>query len=211
MKKHLPVFPLSIVAFPREQLHLHIFEPRYRQLIKECDETGTTFGIPTVLGGKLQDFGTEMRLTNIERVYPNGEMDVRTEGVQTFKIIDFYDLAQGKLYAAADVEILDADTNGYHMTNQEIVRHVRELFQIMNVMKSLPSDLQDFVTYDVAHHVGFSVEQEYEFLCLPTEGDRQEFMLEHLEHILPTVREMERLRERALLNGHFKYIVPPNV
>ena len=67
----------------------------------------------------------------------------------------------------------------------------------------------DFKTYQLAHYVGFTIEQEYTFLCLKTEIERQDFMNDHLTRILPVVREMEFLRQRALLNGHFKNIVPP--
>ena len=62
MTDFLPLFPLKLVAFPGEELNLHIFEPRYKQLIRECEQNGTTFGIPTFLDNKVLDFGTEIEL-----------------------------------------------------------------------------------------------------------------------------------------------------
>ena len=57
MTDFLPLFPLKLVAFPGEELNLHIFEPRYKQLIREFEQNGTTFGIPTFLDNKVLDFG----------------------------------------------------------------------------------------------------------------------------------------------------------
>ena len=54
----LPLFPLRLVAFPGEDLNLHIFEPRYKELIQECDEKGITFGLPPFIDDKMQTFGT---------------------------------------------------------------------------------------------------------------------------------------------------------
>ena len=79
----------------------------------------------------------------------------------------------------------------------------------MKIQKAVPSNTADFKTYDIAHYVGFTIEQEYEFLCMQTEAERQDFMDDHLTHILPVVREVEFLKQRALLNGHFKNITPP--
>ena len=58
----LPLFPLKLVAFPGEQLNLHIFEPRYKQLFRECEENQITFGIPAFIDNKIMDIGTELKL-----------------------------------------------------------------------------------------------------------------------------------------------------
>ena len=67
MQKFLPLFPLNLIAFPMEDLNLHIFEPRYRELINECLDDGKTFGIPTFLDGKLPGFGTEVKITKLSK------------------------------------------------------------------------------------------------------------------------------------------------
>ena len=57
----LPLFPLDMVVFPRQQVLLHIFEPRYRELIGDCETDGITFGISPFLADGLANFGTEVR------------------------------------------------------------------------------------------------------------------------------------------------------
>ncbi|MCO6492912.1 MAG: LON peptidase substrate-binding domain-containing protein [Phaeodactylibacter sp.] len=209
MDKLLPLFPLQLVVFPGENLNLHIFEPRYRQLIKECEEKGTTFGIPAHIDGKMMTVGTEVELLSIEKRYPNGEMDIKTRGLGLFSINEFFRTAPNKLYSAGEVRPLPHDTNGDVLASAHILELVEELFSLMNIRKSIPSDPKGVVTYDLAHHVGFSLEQEYQFLCVTDERSRQEFMKMHLEKLIPIVKEMENLRKKAEMNGHFKNIIPP--
>lgn len=210
MKDFLPLFPLKLVAYPGERLNLHIFEPRYRQLIRECEQNSITFGIPTFIENKVMDFGTEMKLVSVEKKYESGEMDIKTLGVGIFKIHEFYKVAPNKLYSGADIQRLDIDTSSDFLKSQAILKGLEELFRILKINKEVPKEPDQFQTYDIAHHVGFSLEQEYEFLCIPKERDRQEYMEAHIQRLIPVVKEMERLRKRAEMNGHFKNVIPPN-
>ena len=67
MHDFLPLFPLKLVVYPGEQLNLHIFEPRYKQLIREAEHNGTTFGIPAFIEENVMDIGTEIKLLSIEK------------------------------------------------------------------------------------------------------------------------------------------------
>ena len=80
MTNFIPIFPLGIVVYPGENVNLHIFEPRYKQLIKECSENKKSFGIPAVLDNRLQERGTLVSVTEVSKVYDNGEMDIKTKG-----------------------------------------------------------------------------------------------------------------------------------
>ena len=73
MEQQLALFPLQLVVFPGESLNLHIFEPRYRQLIEDAEQQGITFGVPTVIKGALQPIATEVSL----EVYPTAIPPVR--------------------------------------------------------------------------------------------------------------------------------------
>lgn len=210
MNEMLPLFPLQLVAFPGESLNLHIFEPRYRQLAKACEEEGATFGIPAYINGKVMEVGTEMRLVAVEKRYPNGELDIRTEGIRPFRIEQFFRQAPGKLYAGAQIDLLEyTSTEGDITISMQLIELIGELFALLSIDKPVPEDPATLQTFDVAHHVGFSIEQEYQFLCIPNELSRQEYMRAHLEKMLPVVREMNNLQERARMNGHFKNIQPP--
>jgi Lon protease-like protein len=209
MKDFLPLFPLKLVVFPDEKLNLHVFEPRYKQLVRECEQNGTTFGVPAFLDNKISDYGTELELLSIEKRYDSGELDIKTKGIGVFKIDTFYRTTPNKLYSGADIERMVNQEKGDLPLYELIREKVAELFTILNLKDNLNIQHNEFNTYHIAHHVGFSLEQEYEFLCLMSERQRQNYMFEHLQKLLPVVREMERLKKRAQLNGHFKNVISP--
>lgn len=210
MAAFLPLFPLQLVVYPSEKLNLHIFEPRYKQLIAECEVEGSTFGIPAFINNKVMDLGTEIKLLEVERKYPNGEMDIKTQGIGLFNIKKFYRTAPAKLYAGADIERLSFSTTGDYLLSEQIINYVIELFSILNINKNTPGDIHNFNTYQIAHHVGFTLEQEYAFLQRTEEKDRQTYLVDHLQKLIPIAKEMENIRRKVKMNGHFKNITPPN-
>ncbi len=205
------MFPLRLVAYPGEHLNLHIFEPRYKQLINECEVKGITFGIPAFINDKIQDIGTEIELVSIDQRYPKGEMDIRTLGVGIFRVREFFPQVDNRLYAGAEVERLSYDLDGDFLKNEKILAHLGELYHILNITKPLPELSSSFHSYDIAHLIGLSLEQEYELLAITSEQSRQDFMLQHIERLLPIAKDMEELRRKVQMNGHFKNILPPDV
>ena len=211
MSSQMPLFPLQLIVFPNEKLNLHIFEPRYKQLIEECEEEGKTFGIAPFINREMMMMGTTMKLLSIEKVYPNGEMDVRTQGVDLFAIDHVYNPYPEKLYIGADVQSFSFDTEGNYLKSEKIVAQVTELFSLLAIPKDPPELSKGFSTYEIAHHIGLSLEQEFELLQIPTEKERQIFVLTHLEEMIPRVKQLSNIRERALMNGHFRNITPPKI
>lgn len=211
MSRQIALFPLQIVVFPGEAVNLHIFEERYRQLIRDCIADGITFGIPSFQDGQVQEFGTEVRLLSVEKKYAGGEMDVKTKGQGIFRIEEFMPTLGEKLYAGGTVRDYPHEKQEDPAVNGKIMLEVRKLFQAMQIKRTLPSNVRDFRTYDVAHYVGFNPEQEYDFLRTFDARSRQEMLLEQIQRVLPVVREMENMRNRAKLNGHFKNLIPPKL
>jgi Lon protease-like protein len=199
----LPLFPLNLVVFPDEPLNLHVFEPRYRQLILDCLENKQTFGIPPFLNEKLQDYGAEVELIEIARRHPDGRMDIKTKCVGAFKVVSYSNPAPNKLYAAGEVErIVHVDTAPF-LDKEKVITQVRELWQLVKANTDLPVET-DFLSFKIAHKIGLSLEQEYDLLAMPDEADRLELIITHLDHIIPIIREVERTKDRIKMNGHFK-------
>lgn len=204
MTNFIPLFPLNIVVYPGEDLHLHIFEPRYKQLITECHAAQKSFGIPAVINNKVQDFGTAVTITELSKVYDNGEMDIKTEGDKVFRILEVIEEIPDKLYSGAIVNYPDNYERGNPELMRKMMASIRELHQLLNVKKDFKKEDGALSAYDVAHHVGLSLEEEYELLNLLDERQRREYLKRHLTKVIPMVAGMEQLKEKIKLNGHFK-------
>ncbi|MBL0357835.1 MAG: LON peptidase substrate-binding domain-containing protein [Chitinophagaceae bacterium] len=204
MTNFIPIFPLGIVVYPGEELNLHIFEPQYKELVKDCKANGEQFGIPTVISNKVNEMGTLMELTEITAVYDNGEMDIKTRGIKVFRILEVIKDLPDKLYSGAIVNYPDNKEKGNRTLMTGVINAIRELHTILKVSKDFKKRDEDLWSYDVAHHAGMSLEEEYELLQLLQELQREEYLKQHLLKVLPVVSEMETLKNRIQLNGHFK-------
>lgn len=206
MTNFIPIFPLSIVVYPHEELNLHIFEPKYKQLVNECFKHKKHFGMPVVINGKMNELGTLLDVTEISKVYETGEMDIKTKGKRIFKILEPIDDIPDKLYHGAIVNYPQNHEHGRRFMMKKLIESLKLLHQLLKVNKPLIKDDEELWSYDIAHEVGLNLEQEYELLSLMDELYRQEYLKRHLAKVIPVVQEMESLKEKIKLNGHFKNI-----
>ena len=204
MTNFIPIFPLGIVLYPGEKLNLHIFEPRYKQLINECHAGKKPFGIPSVIDNKLQEYGSLAEIIEISLVQENGEMDIKTKGTIVFRILEIVKDVPEKLYNGAIVNYPDNNEKGSPELMRRVMNSIRDLHAILKVNKEFKKTDDEMKCYDVAHDVGLSLEEEYELLMLPDERQRQEYLKRHLAKVIPMVVGMEQLKEKIKLNGHFK-------
>ena len=204
MTNFIPIFPLGIVVYPGEELNLHIFEPRYKQLIQDSKENKKPFGIPAVINNIVSEMGTLMELVEIKEIYDNGEMDITTRGTKVFRILEVVKSIPDKIYSGAIVNYPQNYANGNRALMEKVIAGVRQLHTILKVNKSFKKSDEDLWSYEVAHHAGLSVNEEYDLLQLMHELQRQEYLKQHLLKVLPVVTEMEILKDRIQLNGHFK-------
>lgn len=204
MTNFIPIFPLGIVVYPGEHVNLHIFEPRYKQLIHECYSQKKQFGIPTVIENRLQDYGSLTEITELTKIYDNGEMDIKTKGSKIFRILEVIKEVPDKLYSGAIVNYPETNEDGNKELMKKVMNSIRELHKLLRVDKQFKKQDEEVKAYDVAHHIGLSLEEEYEMLHLLQERQRQEYLKRHLTKVIPLVAEMEQLKEKIKLNGHFK-------
>ena len=204
MTNFIPIFPLSIIVFPGENLNLHIFEPRYKQLITECFEQKKPFGIPAVVNKELKDLGTLVEVTAIKKLYEDGKMDITTRGVKVFRLLELIKEIPEKLYSGAIVTYPEDRNDGKGELMKKVVKGIKELHRLLEVSKDFKKSEEELKAFDVAHHMGLNIEEEYELLGLFREGQRQEYLKRHLGKIIPMLSEMENLKDKIKLNGHFR-------
>ncbi|MFM2138338.1 MAG: hypothetical protein RJA57_645 [Bacteroidota bacterium] len=204
MTNFIPIFPLQLVVYPGESLNLHIFEPRYKQLIRECHAASRPFGIPTVLGERMQEHGSLVEIAAIRKEYESGEMDITTRGIRVFRILEVIRQVPDKLYSGAIVSYPETRADGNAELMRRVLNSIRDLHALLQVTKEFASPDPDLCSFDVAHHIGMSLQEEYELLELFDERQRQEYLKRFLAKAIPLVAGMEQLKERVRLNGHFK-------
>lgn len=210
MTNFIPIFPLALVVYPGEDLNLHIFEPRYKQLIAESYEQKKLFGIPSIIDDKLQDYGTLVQVTEITNVHPTGELDIKTRGDKVFRILEVIKEIPDKLYCGAIVNYPANHGSGSPKIMSALLSSIRELHKMLDISKDFKKADEALNSYDVAHHIGLSVQEEYDLLNLVSELQRQEYLRLHLAKVIPMVAQMEGLKQKIKLNGHFKNLASFN-
>ncbi|MFK7951419.1 MAG: LON peptidase substrate-binding domain-containing protein [Ekhidna sp.] len=201
----LPLFPLNIVAFPGEAINLHIFEPRYRQLIADCTRDGSTFGIPSHVLNTI-DIGTEVKIVEISKEYPDGRMDIKTQGLRVFKVEEFHNPWKDRLYAGGAVTLLEEE-NDKDLTQLILFKElVSELFGWLKEVNIDVSEIQS--VFDIGHKIGLKLEEEYMLLDMRKESERLRFATNHLQKLIPSLERAQSAQDRIKQNGHFKHLNP---
>jgi ATP-dependent Lon protease len=206
----LPLFPLGLVLYPNEQLPLHIFEERYKDLTHYCLDHNVAFGIVLADDGRIADMGTTARIDRVVTEYPDGRMDIVVTGEERFHIIDVFDR---KSYYTADVELVEEDSGSVDLDLKErvITQHMKLLELAGRTVRPDLYDDVDRLSFVLAQNAGLSPSQKQEVLQITSERDRIEYLIDHFEALIPRVEQKEDLRRRIRSNGHFKDFPPEEV
>lgn len=204
---YLPFFPLKLIAFPGEELNLHIFEPRYRQLLADVEKDGINFGICSYLD-QITGFGTEVKLEQVFKRYEDGRLDIKTRGGRVFRILNFENPVPGKLYPGGEIEFLNDDLTITQALQLEYIFYLKEILHLLNY----PAEFDPYSvnSYSFAHKIGLKPEEELELLQIESESLRLEFLIRHFMRVIPVIKAIESAKEKIKLNGHFKHLDPLN-
>lgn len=191
--KYMAMFPLPVFLLPGEEIPLRIFEPRYKQLINECNETGDTFGIPYVSNDDIKHYGSEVELVNIVAKNSLGEMVILIKAVSNFHLLNFKEKLPNKLYGGGIVEYID---DKYTTTNPELVVLVKKLnLNLDPVMGSLITG--DSVNLmNVAKAIQLDSNDKFTFYALRNEQQMVKYLIKRLRFI-----EHIQLQEKLLENN----------
>ena len=125
----LPLFPLDVVLFPGAPLPLHIFEPRYKEMIGECLEHKRPFGMVRALQDSLAEVGCTAAIVNVLRKYDDGRLDINTEGRQRFEIVQ---LNQERSFLRGEVIFFDDEPGAPKPAELETLARLHgQLFDIL--------------------------------------------------------------------------------
>ncbi len=199
--QRIPLFPLEVVLLPGAPLPLHIFEPRYKEMIGLCLERRVEFGVVLQRASQIVTTGCTAEILKLLQRYPDGRMDVLTAGRTPFAIEELID---EKAYYEARVVFLD-DEAGPAIPEHR-VRALLEFFAeahaIVHESKAPPLPASVSLAYHIAGELPLELEARQALLELRSEAARQEYLFSYLTHWLPRVRRMRHVKSRAGGNGH---------
>lgn len=205
----IPLFPLQIVLFPEEQIPLHIFEDRYKQMIKDSLEKENKFGITSFINNKLSKIGCLCHIEEIVKAYSDGSMDIICHGGDRFLIHQYFD---DQVYMEATVTYFhDLENSG---DDQSILEEIKPLFREMitladdGMVNKMPNLSLLGNSFKMAHYIGLELDQKQNLLEIKSETERLQFIKKHLAEALPRIRGFEEMKNRIKSNGHFRKLPP---
>jgi ATP-dependent Lon protease len=196
----LGLFPLPIVLVPTERIPLHIFEPRYKELIDECTELGEEFGLVLATGdGAVHEIGTRARVVQVVELLDDGSTNIIVEGGERFRLLE---LTSGRAFATGTVEqVLDDDEPALAADVERALELFTELAEVSESDVDVPDPLSPLFDFELAARVDFAVEAKQELLSMTSPRARMTSLVELLATALEALRLELTLRERAGRNG----------
>jgi len=198
----IPLFPLDVVLLPGAQLPLHIFEPRYKTMIARCLDERLEFGLIFASNGAVATAGCTAEITQKLKEYPDGRIDILTEGRAVFHLKELLD---EKEYYEGDVEYPE---DGPLHADPEQGAQLIEIFGKCHLLlfgqtwkDASPGDAA-ILSYRMAALLPMELEKRQSLLEMRSESDRRETVLRWMEAFLPKLAERQRARKRAGGNGH---------
>jgi Lon protease-like protein len=196
----LGLFPLSLVLVPTERIPLHIFEPRYKDLVAVCIERGEEFGLVLAAGdGAVHEIGTRAAVAEVLEVLPDGRMNIVVEGGERFRLLE---LTTGHSYASAVVEdVVDEDDPPDDADTERALELFRGLAETAGAEVDVPDSESPLLDFELAARVDFGVDAKQELLALTSPRTRMTRLVGLLETALETLKLERELQQRAQRNG----------
>ena len=196
----LPLFPLDLVLLPGTPLPLHIFEPRYKEMIGECLEQKKVFGILRVLNEGLADIGCTAEVVAVTKTYDDGRMDIVTQGRQRFELLS---VNQERAFLRGEILYLPDDPQA--PTADETARAIdlhKQILTLANAQQDLPDSADSPLSYLLAGSLPLDLDFKQKMLALRSEAERMRTIIAYFENVLPSLRRAVQVRQKAGGNGH---------
>jgi Lon protease-like protein len=195
----LGLFPLGIVLLPTEQLPLHIFEERYKELIGECLEDDGDFGLVYADDEGLRDLGTRARIAEVLTRFEDGRLNILVEGGERFRLTE---LTDGRSYSTGlVVPIEDVDDPAGTPAVDEALRLFEALRTLTDSAVDVPDREDSQLSYALAAKVELPADAKLSLLGETSERARMEQVQELLADALLVAQRVRRAAERASGNG----------
>lgn len=198
----LPLFPLDVVLFPGTPLPLHIFEPRYKEMIGECRDQDRSFGVVRAAEQGLAEIGCTAEIVSVVKEYPDGRLDIITEGRKRFEVLA---VNQERSFLRAEVLMFEDEPSS--AAQEDAARAVRlhsEILAFAGATQDLSAADQSTLSFYLAGSLPLDLDFKQKLLGLRSEAQRITSLVAYLETILPNLRRTASARQKAGGNGHVR-------
>ena len=196
----LPLFPLEVVLLPGTPLPLHIFEPRYKEMIGECLTNNTPFGVVRALEDGVANAGCTAEIVTVTKEYPDGRLDLVAEGRKRFEVLE---LNRERSFLRAEFLLIPDESS---VPSQEdraraIQAHL-DILSLAGAVQDLSAADPNTLSFYLAGSLPLDLDFKQNLLAMRSESERIRAVAAYLESILPNLRRAAKAREKAGGNGH---------
>jgi len=188
----LPIFPLELVLLPGVPLPLHIFEPRYKEMIAECLELKKPFGIVRAAAEGVADIGCTAEILQVTKKYDDGRMDILTRGVDRFEVLE---VNEDRPFLQAEITLIEDEPS--RPTRQMVEQAVRlhaEIAKLAGTDITGPEESASNLSFLLAGSLPLDLDFKQKLLVTLSEAKRLEAVVGYLEAVLPGLRRASKAR-----------------
>jgi Lon protease-like protein len=199
----LPLFPLDLVLLPGVPLPLHIFEPRYKEMIKECLEKKSPFGVIRVKQESFVNTGCTAEIINVLKTYPDGRMNILVEGQKRFEVLQ---VNQERSFLRAEVFYLEDEAEPAAAADIEKALALHGEIMALAGAKAEETERTNAsqIAYRLAGSLPFDPDFQQALLEMNSKARRVREIISFFERILPALHRSASAKHKAGGNGHVK-------
>jgi Lon protease-like protein len=197
----LPLFPLDVVLLPTAPLPLHIFEPRYQEMIAECLDAKQAFGVLRAKEDGIAEIGCTAEIITVAKKYPDGRMDIITQGRKPFEVIQ---INQERAFLQGEVIYLhDEPGAGTAEQRQQALKLHEDVMALAGAQLADSSEIEEQqLSFYLAGSLPLDLDFKQKLLAMKSEPERLATVISFLEAVLPSMRRTVHVRRKAGGNGH---------
>lgn len=200
MSSLIPLFPLDVVLLPNTPLPLHIFEPRYKEMIAECLAQNRIFGVVRALEQGLAEVGCTAEIVTVVKEYPDGRLDLVAEGRNRFEIVA---VNQDRTFLQGEVLMINDEPEAPPQEDAARAAQLHsELLAIAGAKQDISAADPALLSFYLAGSLPLDLDFKQKLLSLRSEADRLSILITYLESLIPNLHRAARARVKAGGNGH---------
>jgi uncharacterized protein len=188
----LPIFPLELVLLPGVPLPLHIFEPRYKEMIAECLERKKPFGIVRAAAEGVADVGCTAEILEVTKKYDDGRMDILTRGADRFEVLE---VNEERSFLQAEITLIqDEPSRPAGQLVEQAVRLHAEVAKLAGAGITGAEQGVSNLSFLLAGSLPLDLDFKQKLLVTLSEAKRLEAVVGYFEAVLPGLRRAAKAR-----------------